>query len=135
MTDVADTYPPVRAEAYPTHSADAPKQDNGARAERCAASAVRHVALRVDPSQMRNVHRELAQRLGREAGVRVSLGSRAATPLPPAVDLLLQLEHHVFHLSGRKLGDRLDFDQTLALEQSASDNERSCASVRGLGFS
>src|SRR5215213_9925598 len=118
MTDLAGTYPFERAEPYPRTmavAADAPSQHDAAKAERSAGSAIKHVALRIDPSQMRNVHRELAQRLAREAGVRVSLlRGRAAIPIPSSVDLLLQFERLAFRLSGRKLGDRLDFDQALA---------------------
>jgi hypothetical protein len=125
MTDLAGTYPFGRAEPYPRTTlvvADAQKQHDAARAERSAASAIKHIALRVDPAQMRNVHRELAQRLAREAGLRVSLAKgRAAIPLPSSVDLLLQLERLVFRLAGRKLGDRLEFDQTLTSEHPANE--------------
>ena len=76
MTDVAGTYPFGRAEAHPRTAhivGDPVNQQEVARAERATASAVKHVVLRVDRSQMREVHRELAQRLARQAGVRVSL--------------------------------------------------------------
>jgi hypothetical protein len=69
---------------------------------------VRHVALRVDPSQLRRVHRELATRLSL-AGLRVSfLSGRAQWTLPGSVGLLLQLERLIHRLTGPRLFDALD---------------------------
>jgi hypothetical protein len=79
---------------------------------------VRAVALRVDPTQLRNVHFALAQRLAGE-GMRVSWVRGRAAPLPSSVDLLLQFERLIFRGSGLKLSDRLAVDQT-ALSTGAS---------------
>src|SRR4029078_4017492 len=90
--------------------------------ERAARPAVTHVALRVDPSQLRNVHLELARRLGRDAGIRVSLvPGRVPMPLPASVDLLLSFERLTSRLSGRRLSDRLAAGAALMSESSASD--------------
>jgi hypothetical protein len=125
MTDVAGTYPFGRAEVYPrtAHIAgDTVNQRDVARAQRATAFAVKHVALRVDPSQMREVHRELAQRLTREAGLQVSfVNGRAAVPVPSWVALLLQFERLAFRLSGRKLGDGIEFDQALFPEHAPNE--------------
>ena len=125
MTDVAGNYPFGRAEAYPrtAHIAgDTVNQHDVARAERTTASAITHVVLRVDPSQMREVHRELAQRLARQAGVRVSLArGRAPIAVPSSVSLLLQFERLAFRLSGRKLGHRIEFDQALFPQRPADE--------------
>ena len=47
--------------------------DSASRGAVGASVVADHIALRVDPSQLRNVHLELAQRLTRDAGMRVSL--------------------------------------------------------------
>jgi len=87
-----------------------------ARVEHGRCSPVRHVAFVLDPSRLRGVHRELAARLRRDAGIRVTLvRGRAGNAPPGTVDLLLDLERLVYRLRGPRLGDRLDFAQ-LALE-------------------
>jgi glycosyltransferase involved in cell wall biosynthesis len=66
-----------------------------------------HVALRVDPARLRGVHRELAERLS-AAGARVSLvRGRARAPLPPSLELLLELERLVARDRTSRLSERL----------------------------
>jgi hypothetical protein len=82
---------------------------------------VRHVALRVDHSQLRRVHGELAARLSR-AGLRVSfLRGRARSTLPGSVELLLQLERLIHRLTGPGLFDALDTAR-INLAAHASDD-------------
>ena len=125
MTDLAGSYPLGRPDIYPRTTAvaaDAEIRRYAAWTERAARPAVAHVALRVDPSQLRNVHLELARRLGRDAGIRVSLvPGRVPMPVPSSVDLLLSLERLTSRLSGRRLSDRLAADPAFMSGPSASD--------------
>jgi hypothetical protein len=109
MADLADIYALDRLDDPPrAKTVAAENRRNAAWTERSAWPVTGHVALRVDPSQLRNVHLELAQRLTRDAGMRVSFASgRAAMPVPASVDLLLSFERLTSRPSGRKLGDRL----------------------------
>ena len=96
MTDLAGSYPLDGPDIYPRTTAVAAEAEirrDAAWTERAARPTVAHVALRVDPSQLRNVHLELARRLGRDAGIRVSLvPGRVPMPFPASVDLLLSFE-------------------------------------------
>ena len=123
MTDLAGSYPLDGPDIYPRTAAVAAEAEirhDAAWTERAARPAVTHVALRVDPSQLRNVHLELARRLGRDAGIRVSLvPGRVPMPLPASVDLLLSFERLTSRLSGRRLSDRLAADAAFMSESSA----------------
>lgn len=86
--------------------------------DRPAASRGRHIALRIDPSQTRRAHHEIATRLA-ATGARVSLvtgGTNGA--LPPAVDLLLELERIVYRLRGPRPSDRWSWDADTPPEAS-----------------
>jgi hypothetical protein len=77
-----------------------------------------HVALILDPSRLRRVHRELVSRLTLDAGIRVTLvRGRAAQALPAAVDLLLELERLVHRLPASRLSDRIAPDQLMLEER------------------
>jgi hypothetical protein len=124
MTDLAGSYPLARSDSYPraTPVGHVENRRDIAWTERFAIAAVRHVALRIDPSQLRNVHLELAHRLTREAGVRVSLArGRATVPLPSSVDLLFQFERLISRHIGHRLSDRLQSHPSFVPERSAQD--------------
>src|SRR5262249_58566510 len=76
--------------------------------------AGRHIVLRVDPSEMRRAHHEMAARLAAN-GARISLvPGQNEERLPPAVDLVLELERIIYRLHGPRPSDRQPWDaQTL----------------------
>jgi hypothetical protein len=71
------------------------------------AVALRHVTLRIDPTLARRFHRELAIRLARETGARVSFARGTSAALPASVELLFSLERLTRRLSGPRLSDRI----------------------------
>src|SRR5262245_3546985 len=77
-----------------------------------ASSPLRHIALVVDPSRLRLVHRVLAQRLVNDAGLAVSVVlARAEQPPPASLELLLTLERLVHRVTGARLTDRIERHQ------------------------
>ena len=77
-----------------------------------ASSPVRHIALVVDPSRLRLVHRVLAQQLVNDAGLAVSVVMAPADqPAPPSLELLLTLERLVHRITGARLADRIERHQ------------------------
>jgi hypothetical protein len=92
------------------------------RVERASACAVRHLTLLLDPSRMRRIHHELAARLERDMGVRVTVARGRTQPAPPAsIDLLLDLERLIYRLRGPRLSDRLALDPRMLAEPSPGD--------------
>jgi hypothetical protein len=80
-------------------------------AARPAASAGRHIALQIDPSRMRRAHHEIATRLAAQ-GARVSLVCGGTKDrLPPAADLLLELERMIYRLRGPRPSDRWPWNE------------------------
>src|SRR5882672_4911720 len=69
----------------------------------------RHIALVIDPSRARRFHRELAARLAREAGARVSLMRGRTKPVPPSIELLFELERLGYRMRGPRSSDRMEF--------------------------
>src|SRR5262249_52876951 len=70
----------------------------------------------------RVLHRELASRLERDTGVRVSLlRGEAERFLPANVDLLLDLERLLYRLPGPRLADRIAPDRSV-LDQPHRDD-------------
>src|SRR5262249_15165813 len=73
-------------------------------------SAARYVALRVDPSRMRRAHQEIATRLVAK-GARVTfVRGEVQERLPPALDLLLELERIIYRLRDPRPSDRSPWD-------------------------
>ena len=92
------------------------------RTARSSFASVRHVALVIDPARARNVHREIATRLTREAGIRVTIRrGRAAEPLPSSVGLLLGLERLIDRSTASRLSDPLDIARWPLPEPAAND--------------
>src|SRR5215216_4360133 len=80
--------------------------------------AGRHIALRIDPAQMRRAHHEIVTRLAAN-GARVSLvfgGTKDR--LPPAVDLMLELERIIYRLRGPRPSDRWSWDERASQDLS-----------------
>jgi hypothetical protein len=110
---------PVRVESPPTAPSNGQPNPSGAGAIETAPQ-LGHVALRLDPSRLRAVHRELAERL-RAAGARVSLvRAHAATPLPSSIELLLEMERLVYRDRSGRLTERLAPD-ALGLPELTGD--------------
>jgi len=98
--------PSVRVESPPTVPGNAQASAGGAGGVETT-QHLGHVALRLDLSRLRGVHRELAERL-RAAGARVSLvRGQPATPLPSSIELLLELERLIYRDRAARLTERL----------------------------
>ncbi len=79
--------------------------------ERPTRSTGRHVALRIDPSHMRRAHHEIVTRLAAN-GARVSLiPGEVKDRLPPALDLLLDLERIIYRLRDPRPSDPWPWDE------------------------
>src|SRR5882757_10192884 len=90
-------------------AAQAPRARQGTSAGPRAQAPSREIALIIDPSRARRFHRELAARLARDAGVRVTFIRGRATPTPPSIELLFDLERLAYRLHGPRSSDRLEF--------------------------
>jgi hypothetical protein len=70
---------------------------------------IRHVALVVDPAQLRGFHAELALRLSSEIADRVTVTwGRSRYPIPAAVDLLFELERLTQRTGANRLSRCVD---------------------------
>ena len=87
-----------------------------------AAAPIRQVALVVDPTRLRLVHRELAERLAADSAVGVTvIRGRSQPPLPRSADLLLELERTIRRLPGPRLTDRIDARRLALADCRAQD--------------
>ena len=87
-----------------------------------AAAPIRQVALVVDPTRLRLVHRELAERLAADSAVGVTvIRGRSQPPLPRSAELLLELERTIRRLPGPRLTDRIDARRLALADCRAQD--------------